>query len=71
MADALERIAVPNPAFDKWWYTNHPLDWFSKVNGGEPVNHTIRLEVWALAQEAFEAGQASRDAAGQAHQEKP
>lgn len=59
MTDELEGICVLNPAFDKWWHPNHPLDWFSKINGGEPVNHTIRLHVWDLAKRAFEAGQAS------------
>jgi len=58
VSDPLERIGVPNPAFDQWWHPNHPLDWFSKINGGEPVNSAIRLHVWDLAKRAFEAGQA-------------
>jgi len=57
MKDKLERIGVPNPDFDAWWGPNHPFDWFASINGGDPVNHAIRLHVWDLAKRAFEAGQ--------------
>lgn len=59
MNDPLGRLGVPNPDFDEWWSLNHPFDWYSKINGGEPISHTIRLHVWDLAKRAYEAGQCS------------
>jgi len=39
--------------FEKWFNKNHPLDWYAKENGGEPMDAKDRLRVRQFALGAY------------------
>ncbi len=54
-SDFCDRHRSPESAFEAWWRKNHPRDWWAKARG-EPLDSKTRLAVWALAREAYLAG---------------
>ena len=46
--------------FSKWWARNHPWDWWASERG-TPLDHSDRLRVWSLCQDAFKRNERHRN----------
>lgn len=40
-------------AFEKWFSSCHPWDWYARENSGEPLPTGVRLEIWGLLKAAW------------------